>query len=226
MDHHKGLSISADVEGFEDWTTYGHRPTPIFIPRFRNVTDKAKDFVRGYYVGGGASRRRQTDAAIGEDLKLAITEPGAWQIHLGPYGECLPYADNRVTLDHNKKDKWGRAVIAIDCEFKENEKAMHEDMKIGASEMMEAAGFKNIQVTGSISSPGNANHEMGTARMGNDPKTSVLNKWNQLHEVPNVFITDGSCMASSAWQNPSLTYMALTARACDYALGEMKRGNI
>jgi len=226
MDHHKGLSINAEVEGFEEWTTFGRRPIIAFMPRFRNVTTKEKNFLRGYYVGVSAGRGRRTDAPIGEELKLASTEPGQWHLNLGPYGECLPYEDNRVTLDHNKKDKWGRPQIVVDCEFKENERAMHEDMKVTASEMMEAVGLKNIKVSGSMSFPGNANHEMGTARMGHDPKTSVLNKWNQMHEVPNVFITDGSCMTSSSYQNPSLTYMALTARACDYAVGEMKKQNL
>ena len=148
--------------------------------------------------------RNKTDAPIGAELKEAMTEPGGWQMGMYAFGECLPYAENRVTLNNDKKDQWGRPVIAIDCEFKENEKAMHEDMAITGKEMLEAAGFKNIEVNGSISFPGNANHEMGIARMGNDPKTSVLNKFNQMHEVPNVFITDGSCMASSSCLNPSL----------------------
>ena len=163
---------------------------------------------------------------IGESLKDALTAPGPWRMNVYGYGECLPYADNRVTLDTSKKDNWGRPVVTIDCEFKANEKAQHEHMKITGREMMEAAGFKNISITSNMSFPGNANHEMGTARMGNDPKTSVLNKWNQMHEVSNVFITDGSCMTSSSYQNPSLTYMALTARACNYAVGEMKKQNI
>ena len=233
MDHHKGLSISADVDGFEDWYYYGRRPTPIYIPRFVNIKEQTPglpagqaSFIRGYHFGGSAFRRRQGDATVGAALKEVMTEPGPWRMNLYAFGECLPYADNRVTLDHSKKDNWGRPVITVDCEFKENEKAMHEDIKITAKEMMEAAGFKNISVSGSISFPGNANHEMGIARMGHDPKTSVLNKWNQLHEVPNVFITDGSCMTSGACLNPSLTYMALTARACDYAVKEMKKMNI
>ena len=142
------------------------------------------------------------------------------------YGECLPYADNRITLDTNKKDGWDRPLVAIDCEFKENEKAMFGHMKQTAKEFMEVAGFKNINVGGSMSTPGNANHEMGTARMGHDPKTSVLNKWNQMHEVPNVFITDGSSMTSSACQNPSLTYMALTARAVNFAVSELEKQNL
>ena len=142
------------------------------------------------------------------------------------FGECLPYAENRITLNNDKKDQWGRPLITIDCEFKENEKAMHRDMAVTAKEMLDAAGFTDINVKGSMSFPGNANHEMGTARMGHDPKTSVLNKWNQLHECPNVFITDGSCMVSTACQNPSLTYMALTVRACNYAIEQMKKQNL
>jgi len=227
MDHHKGLSISADVDGFEDSYYYGRRPTNIYIPRFQNIKEKNPSFIRGYHFGGSAYRSRQPgDAVIGAELKEALSQPGPWRMNLYAFGECLPYEDNRVTLDPNKKDDWGRPVITIDCEFKENEKAMHEDIKITAKEIMEAAGFKNISVNGKISFPGNANHEMGIARMGNDPKTSVLNKWSQMHEVPNVFITDGSCMTSGACLNPSLTYMAITARACDYAVKEMKKLNI
>ena len=147
-------------------------------------------------------------------------------MYLYAFGECLPYADNRITLNTDKKDQWGRPVISVDCEFKENEKIMHADIATTGKEILEAAGFNNVSVSGSISFPGNANHEMGTARMGHDPKTSVLNGFNQMHEVPNVFITDGSCMTSSSCVNPSLTYMALTARACDYAVKQMKRLNI
>lgn len=226
MDHHKGLSITASVEGFEDSYYYGRRPTNIYVPRFRNVKEKSPDFLRGYHFGGGASRPRLAgDAAIGVDLKEALSQPGPWRFSLYAFGECLPYADNRITLDHNNKDPFGRPMIVVDCEFKENERAMHEDVKVTGAEMLEAAGFKDIKVNGSISFPGNANHEMGIARMGHDPKTSVLNKYNQMHEVPNVFITDGSCMTSGSCVNPSLMYMALTARACDYAVGEMKKGN-
>jgi choline dehydrogenase-like flavoprotein len=183
-------------------------------------------FIRGYHFGGSAYRGRQQSDAIGAELKEVMTEPGPWEMSLYAFGETLPYADNRITLDHNKKDNWGRPVIAIDCEFKENEKAMHEDIKATGKEILEAAGFKDVEVNGSISFPGNANHEMGSVRMGRNPKTSVLNAYNQMHEVPNMFISDGSCMASSACLNPSITYMALTARACDYAVREMKKGNI
>lgn len=227
MDHHKGLGITATVDGFEDSYYYGRRPTGIFVPTFRNVTEKDPRFLRGYYIGGSAYRGRAgVDAPIGVALKEATTELGPWQIRLGPYGECLPYEDNRVTLNKEKKDPWGRPMVVVDCEFKENEKAMHADMAVTAQELLDAAGYRNIQVSGSLSYPGNANHEMGTARMGRDPKTSVLNEWNQMHEVPNVFITDGSCMTSGSYVNPSITYMALTARACDYAVKELKRMNI
>jgi choline dehydrogenase-like flavoprotein len=215
------------VDGFEDKYYYGRRPTPVYIPRFVNIKKQTPGFIRGYHFGGSAFRsRQQTDTTIGSAFKEAISKPGPWEMNLYAFGECLPYADNRITLDTNKKDSWGRPLIAVDCEFKDNERAMHEDMKITAKEIMEAAGFKNITVNGKISFPGNANHEMGIARMGHDPKTSVLNKWNQVHEVPNVFITDGSCMTSGACLNPSLTYMALTARACDYAVKEMKKLNL
>ena len=155
-----------------------------------------------------------------------MCEPGAWQITMYAFGECLPYTDNRVTLSKSKKDKWGRPLLVVDCEFRDNEKAMNKDMAATMQEMLEAAGYKDVKVNNTMSFPGNANHEMGTARMGNDRKTSVLNSFNQMHDVPNVFITDGSCMASGSCVNPSMTYMALTARACDYAVTEMKKGNL
>ena len=227
MDHHKGLYASATIDGFEDSYYYGRRPTPLYIPRFRNVHKKDANFLRGYNFGLSASRSRQEgNAEIGAQLKDALSEPAGWQMSMYSFGECLPYADNRITLNNNKKDKWNRPVITIDCEFKDNEKTMHEDMGLVAKEMLEASGFKNINISNKISFPGNANHEMGTARMGTNPKTSVLNSFNQMHEVKNVFITDGSCMTSGSCVNPSLTYMALTARACDYAVKEMKKMNI
>jgi choline dehydrogenase-like flavoprotein len=227
MDHHKGLSANAAVPGFEDSYYFGRRPTPAYIPRFRNIGKKDADFLRGYHYGVSASRPRQgEEKEIGAKLKESLTEPGGWQINLYAFGECLPYADNRITLNQDKKDNWGRPVIAIDCSFKENEKKMHEDMGITAEEMLSSAGLTNIKISNPLSFPGNANHEMGTARMGRDPKTSVLNSFNQMHGVRNVFITDGSCMSSGSCVNPSLTYMALTARACDYAAEEMKKMNI
>jgi len=226
MDHHKGLSASASIEGFEDMYYYGRRPTSIYIPRFRNVKEKHPAFLRGYHFGGSAHRStEEPDTGIGAAFKESMTTPEGWHMGLWAFGECLPYADNRVTLHTDKKDKWGRPVISINCDFRENEKAMHEDMGNTAREMLETVGFKNVNIRNKISFPGNANHEMGIARMGRDPKTSVLNSFNQMHEVPNVFITDGSCMVSGSCVNPSLTYMALTARACDYAVKEMKRLN-
>ena len=227
MDHHKGLSASAEVEGFEDMYYYGRRPNSIYIPRFKNIHENNAGFLRGYNFGASASRGKfQTDNGIGAAFKESLTEPGKWQMGIYGFGECLPYADNRITLHRDKKDKWGRPLIAVDCEFKENEIAMHEDMGLVAKEMLEKAGFSGITIRNKMSFPGNANHEMGIARMGRDPKTSVLNSFNQMHEVPNVFITDGSCMTSCSSVNPSLTYMALTARACDYAVKEMKRLHI
>lgn len=227
MDHHKGLSITASVPGFEDRYYYGRRPVSMYIPRFQNIYEPEKDFLRGYNIGGGAYRsRKQSELSIGAEYKNEITEAGEWQMGLYAFGECLPYSDNRITLNRDKKDSWDRPLITVDCEFKENEKAMHRHIALAGKEMMEQAGYSNVQVNGSISFPGNANHEMGTARMGYDAKTSVLNKFNQMHEVPNVFVTDGSCMTSSSCVNPSLTYMALTARACNYAVGELKKGNI
>ena len=217
----------ADVDGFEESYYYGRRPTNIYIPRFRNVDEKHPGFLRGYHLAGSASRAlKTTEASIGADLKEALSEPGPWQMGLYAFGECLPYPENRVSLDRNKQDPWGRPMLAVDCEFKQNEKMMHADIITTGKEFLEAAGFKNISVRGSMSFPGNANHEMGIARMGHDPKTSVLNKHNQMHEVPNVFITDGSCMTSGSCVNPSITYMAMTARACDYAVKEMNRGNL
>ena len=227
MDHHKGISVVADVDGFEDSYYYGRRPAPFYIPRFRNVTDKQDTFLRGYHFGGSAYRpRRAGEAKLGEALKESLSVPGSWQVGLYAFGECLPYSDNRITLNKDKKDQWGRPLLAIDCEFRDNEKAMHEDMKVTGAELLDKAGYRNIRVSASISFPGNANHEMGIARMGHDPKISVLNKYNQMHEVPNVFISDGSCMTSGSCVNPSLTYMALTARACDYAVKELKKNNI
>ncbi len=227
MDHHKGISVVADVDGFEDSYYYGRRPAPFYIPRFRNITDNQETFLRGYHFGGSAYRpRRAGEAKLGEPLKEALSVPGGWQVGLYAFGECLPYSDNRITLNKDKKDQWGRPMLAIDCEFRENEKAMHEDMKATGADLLEKAGYRNIRVSAGISFPGNANHEMGIARMGHDPKTSVLNKYNQMHEVHNLFISDGSCMTSGSCVNPSLTYMALTARACDYAVKELKKNNI
>lgn len=227
MDHHKGISISATVDGFEDKYYYGRRPNPLFIPRFRNIKGDAAAFVRGYHLNANATRGSAESAVqIGADFKTAMTEPGAWKIQLYGYGECLPYADNRVTLNPQKLDPWGLPMTSINCTFKENELLMHDDMVAQGIQMLTALGYRNVTDRSAMSAPGNANHEMGTVRMGKDPKTSVLNAFNQMHEVANVFITDGSCMASSSCVNPSITYMALTARACDYAVKEMGKMHI
>lgn len=227
MDHHKGVSAVAKVDGFEDWYYRGKRPLSIYVPRFRNVQKQDASFLRGYHLGGGAYRSRNSGReGIGAELKERLTELGGWSMSLYGFGECLPYSDNRITLHKDKKDPWGRPQLSIDCHFRDNERNMNKDMGIAAGEMLEAAGFSNVTVNNSISFPGNSNHEMGIARMGKDPKNSVLNEWNQMHEVPNVFITDGSCMTSGSCVNPSLTYMALTARACDYAVKELKKQNL
>jgi len=230
MDHHKGAGANAQVEGFEDKYHFGRRPNGVYFPRFRNLTEKRTDYIRGFGYQGGAGRggwgRGNNDSDLGVALKEKLQEPAGWTINFGGFGECLPYADNRVTLNRDQKDKWGRPTLNTDVEFKDNEKAMQKDMAESMAEMMEAVGYKNVQSYSNISFPGNANHEMGGARMGLDPKTSVLNAFNQMHEVKNVFITDGSFMTSAACVNPSLTYMAMTARACQYAVEEMKKQNI
>lgn len=227
MDHHKGISVTALVEGFEDSYYSGRRPTALYIPRFKNILEPDPRFLRGYHLNASASRGPAEPAVqIGAGFKDAMCEPGPWKIRLYGYGECLPYQDNRVTLSKTKTDPWGLPMVSIDCTFRENEKAMHADMAATAKEMLETLGYKNVTDSSSISAPGNANHEMGTARMGKDPKTSVLNAFNQMHEVANVFITDGSCMTSSSCLNPSITYMAITARACDYAVKQMNRLDI
>jgi len=232
MDHHFRVGANGETEGFADKIDYGRRPTGFYIPRFRNVDKNSQnpDYMRGFGYQGGASRvgwnRGMNEPGFGADFKKQISQPGPWRMGMTAFGECLPYHENFVTLDEEKRDKWGQPTLKIDCEFKENENAMRDDMANSAAEMLEAAGFKNVQTYDSGSWPGLGIHEMGTARMGRDPKTSVLNKWNQCWEAPNVFITDGACMTSSACQNPSITYMALTARAADYAVKELKKGNI
>ena len=229
MDHHYGVGASGSFDGFEDQYYYGRRPNGIYIPRFRNINEqtKQKDYVRGFGYQGGASRdRKQWAEGIGITLKEEMEEPGSWGMGIGSWGECLPYFENKATLNKDKKDKWGLPTLDIDCEFKDNEKAMRKDMMNSAAEMLEKAGIKNIETYDAAPAPGFCIHEMGTARMGKNPKTSVLNEWNQVHDSKNVFITDGSCMASSACQNPSLTYMALTARAADYAVSELKKRNL
>jgi choline dehydrogenase-like flavoprotein len=230
MDHHLGVYAGGEVDGYDDKYYYGRRANGIYIPRYRNFFGDKRDYVRGFgYQGGGGRNGWGRDVAeysIGGDYKDALTEPGGWTFGMGGFGEILPYHENKATLDKTKKDKWGLNVLAIDCELKENEKKMRVDMLNDAKEMLTAIGVKNVQGGDGDGTPGRGIHEMGTARMGKDPKTSVLNKWNQVWDAQNVFVTDGSFMASAACQNPSLTYMAFTARAADYAVSELKKGNI
>lgn len=231
MDHHFRNGASGEAAAFEDQYYFGRRPNGIYVPRYRNVSDKdRRDYVRGFGYQGGASRsgwqRGIAEMGVGADFKNLLSEPGIWRMGLGGFGECLPYFENRVYLDHNKKDIWGLPTVVFDAGFKENENKMRKDMMNDAAEMLEAAGMKNVKTFDAGSTPGQAIHEMGTARMGKDPKQSVLNGWNQMHAVKNLFITDGACMVSTSCVNPSLTYMALTARAADYAVKELKKGNI
>jgi choline dehydrogenase-like flavoprotein len=230
MDHHYNLGASGTIEGFEDKYTSGRRPTGFYIPRFANVGNDKRDFLRGYGYQGQASRsgwsREIAELNIGAEFKEALTEPGAWGIGATGFGEILPYHENKITLDKNAKDKWGLPVLSMDCELKDNEMKMRTAIKEDLKEMFEAAGVKNVHTWDNGHAIGHGIHEMGTARMGNDPKTSVLNAHNQVWDAMNVFVTDGACMTSSACQNPSLTYMALTARAADHAVTELKKGNI
>lgn len=230
MDHHFRIGASGRMEGFEDKYVYGRRPNGIYIPRFRNIGNDKRDYIRGFGYQGGANRegwgRSVAEMSIGGDFKDALCEPGAWTMGITAFGETLPYYENKVTLDKTKKDKWGLNVLAIDAEIKENEIKMRKDMAADAQEMLEAAGLKDVKTFDTGYALGMGIHEMGTARMGHDPKTSVLNKFNQVWDAPNVYVTDGAAMTSAACQNPSLTYMALTARAVDHAFTELKRGNI
>jgi choline dehydrogenase-like flavoprotein len=230
MDHHLGVGASGLVEGYDDKYVYGRRPNGIYIPQYRNILGDKRDYIRGFGYQGGASRegwnRNIAEMQIGGDFKDALAEPGPWTMGIGGFGEILPYHENKVTLDKNKKDKWGLNVLSFDCEWKDNERKMRVDMKNDAIEMLEAAGVKNVTGFDGDGTMGRGIHEMGTARMGKDPKTSVLNKWNQVWDAPNVFVTDGSFMVSSNCCNPSLTYMAMTARAADHAVNELKKRNI
>jgi choline dehydrogenase-like flavoprotein len=230
MDHHLGVGAGGTVEGYEDKYTFGRRANGIYIPRYRNFFGDKRDYLRGFGYQGGGSRdgwsRDVAEYSIGSQFKEALTEPGVWTFGMGGFGETLPYHDNKVTLDKTKKDKWGLNILAIDCELKENELKMRKDMLEDAKNMLESMGVKNVQGGSSEPFLGRGIHEMGSARMGKDPKTSVLNKFNQVWDAPNVFVTDGSFMTSAACQNPSLTYMAFTARAADHAVSELKKGNL
>jgi choline dehydrogenase-like flavoprotein len=229
MDHHFRCGASGKVDGYEDMYVYGRRPTGIYIPRFRNIYNDKRDYVRGFGYQGGAGRGRGVEIAemtIGAQLKEALSEPGRWNMGITGFGEMLPYHENKISLNRNKKDKWGLPVLDIDVEIKENEKKMREDMINDAKEMLEATGVKEVNGWDNFYEVGMGIHEMGTARMGRDPKTSVLNGNNQVWDAPNVFVTDGACMTSASCVNPSLTYMALTARAVAFAVSELKKMNL
>jgi len=230
MDHHINTGASGRVEGFDDRYVYGRRPCTFYLPRFRNLFGDTRGYRRGFGYQGSASRSDWTrdiaELGIGAPLKEGLTEPGPWTIGLSGFGETLPYHENRVSLDPSRRDKWGLPVLAMDCAIRDNETRMRVDMKNDAAEMLEAAGVKDVRPYDRGYTFGACIHEMGTARMGRDPKTSVLNGQNQVWDAKNVFVTDGACMTSSACVNPSLTYMALTARAVDFAVGELKRRNL
>jgi len=231
MDHHYNVGVAGSVEGYEDKYYYGRRANGIYVVRFANLPgDKKRDFIRGFGYQGAASRdgwsREVAELSVGADLKEALTEPGKWGMGITGFGEILPYHENKITLDPNKKDKWGLPVLAMDAELKDNEKKMRKAIVEEAKEMFEIAGIKDIRTWDGGHEIGDGIHEMGTARMGKDPKTSVLNQHNQVWDAKNVFVTDGACMASAACQNPSLTYMALTARASEFAVDELKKNNL
>jgi choline dehydrogenase-like flavoprotein len=231
MDHHLKLGASGDMEGFDDKYYSGFRPNGIYIPRFRNMPGEEKrNYLRGFGYQGAGSRqgwsRQVAELNIGADLKEALGQPGKWTMGIGGFGEMLPYHDNKISISKDKKDKWNLPVIEFDVEFKENEMNMRKDIVADAVEMLEAAGVKNVKGHDEGCEPGWGIHEMGTARMGRDPKTSVLNSNNQVWDCKNVFVTDGSFMTSASCVNPSLTYMAMTARAVDFAVKELKKGNI
>src|SRR5467141_2697760 len=232
MDHHfrVGASGTIDNAGLDKKYYYGRRPTGFYIPRYRNVGSDKRVYLRGFGYQGGASRqgwsRAVAELGVGGAFKDAMAQPGPWTIGATAFGEMLPNHANRVAIDPSKKDKWGLPVLAIDCANGENERLMRRDMMNDMAEMLEATGVKQVRTYDGGYWPGMGIHEMGTARMGRDPKTSVLNSHNQVWDATNVFVTDGSCMASTACPNPSLTYMALTARAADHAVNELNRRNL
>jgi choline dehydrogenase-like flavoprotein len=230
MDHHYRVGAYGYVDGFDDKYYFGRRPNGIYIPRYRNLNGEKRDYIRGFGYQGLASREGWSkdiaELNIGGELKDYMSEPGKWVFGMAAFGETLPYHDNKASLDHNTKDKWGLPVLAIDATIRDNEKKMRHDMGEDAVEMLNIAGLRGVAKFESDYHMGSAIHEMGTARMGKDPKTSVLNSWNQVWDARNVFVTDGAAMVSSACQNPSLTYMALTARAVNHAVNELKKGNI
>ncbi len=227
--HNYRARISGEYDGFKEFTTDGSRPNGGYIPRFRNVFKQETDFLRGYAAGFSAGRSSNTDRnGIGASLKDRLLKPtlGNWHVSSHMMGETIPKETNYVALDKEKKDEWGMPLLKISIDYDDNDEKMTKDYLEQMTEMFAKAGFTNLQTNDSKQAPGLDIHEMGGARMGNDPKTSILNKWNQVHACKNVFVTDGACMTSTSTQNPSLTYMALTARAADYAANQMKAGEL
>jgi choline dehydrogenase-like flavoprotein len=230
MDHHFRVGAEGTIEGLDDKSYNGRRPTGFYIPRYRNLFGDKRDYLRGFGYQGGASRqgwsRAVAELGVGGAFKDAMAQPGPWTIGATAFGEMLPNHANHVSIDPSRKDKWGLPVLAIDCATGENERLMRRDMMNDMADMLEATGVKQVRTYDREYFPGMGIHEMGTARMGRDPKTSVLNAHNQVWDAPNVFVTDGTCMTSTACPNPSLTYMALTARAADFAVSELTRHNL
>jgi len=230
MDHHYNLGASGIVEGYDDKYYFGRRPNGVYVVRFANLFGDKRDYLRGFGYQGSASRsgwsREVAELSIGGKYKDALTEPGQWSMGIGGFGELLPYHENKISLDHEHKDKWGLPILAMDAVIRDNEKKMRKDIVAEAKAMLESAGVKNINTWDNGHNIGDGIHEMGSARMGRDPKTSVLNEHNQVWDAKNVFVTDGAMMTSSACQNPSLTYMAMTARAANFAVEELKKGNL
>lgn len=227
--HNYRGSLSAQMEGFEDSYYYGRRPTAVMMPNFRNVKKQEMDFLRGYMVFYSATRAswaRYVDTPLGSPLKEAATEPGGWGIYMMMQGETIPKEENHVRLEKEAKDEWGIPLLNISVGYDDNDEKSLKDFLEQGQEMLEKAGAKNIYGYDSKQAPGLDIHEMGGVRMGWDPKTSLLNRYNQMHACPNVFVTDGACMTSTSTQNPSLTFMALTARAANHAVEELKKGNL
>ena len=230
MDHHFRCGADGKLDGLGDKYYYGGRPTGFYIPRYRNLSGEKRDYLRGFGYQGGAGRdgwsRAVAELGVGGAFKDRMAQPGEWGIGATAFGEMLPQHKNMISLDDTKKDKWGLPVLKIDCATGENERLMRKDMIADMADMLEQTGVRNVNTYDAEYFPGMGIHEMGTARMGRDPKTSVLNSHNQVWDAKNVFVTDGACMTSAACQNPSLTYMALTARAADYAVTELNRRNL
>ncbi len=227
--HNYRGNINATIEGFEDKIDFGRRPTAAMMPNFRNVYKQETDFLRGYMVHYSASRGRWNGKemdGIGAGFKTQLTEPGEWNISMMMQGETIPKENNQVWLHREQKDDWGIPLLVTSVGYDENDEKVLQDFLQQGKEMLETAGCKNIVPFDNGRKPGNDIHEMGGVRMGKDPRTSLLNKWNQFHNCKNVFVTDGACMVSTSTQNPSLTFMAITARAVDHAVSELKKMNI